>query len=110
MLRASSHHNDDSVDLAAVMNGDIDSGIAHGALLVAFAEAVVSRDQPAIAAARSALVAAAGVGVMVDAAGVISNFQRMVRIADATGIGLGGFDAPTADLRADLGIEAFAQR
>jgi len=44
----------------------------------------------------------------VDAAAVVSNFERMVRIADATGIPL---DAPvnamTADLRADLGIDDY---
>jgi len=44
---------------------------------------------------------------VVDAAGVISNFQRMVRIADATGIGLGVFEVPSADMREALGINAF---
>ena len=44
---------------------------------------------------------------MVDAAGVVSNFERMVRIADATGIELGAFlSEQTADARQSLGLEA----
>ena len=46
---------------------------------------------------------------MIDAAGVASHFQRMVRIADATGITLGDVEAVTADLRSELGIDAFAR-
>jgi hypothetical protein len=107
MLRASSQQNDETVDVSAVMDGNVVSGIEHGRELVAFAEAVVARDTSAITLARDGLVGVAGVPVMVDAAGVISNFQRMVRIADATGIGLGSFEAPTAELRESLGIETF---
>ncbi len=48
---------------------------------------------------------------MVDAAGVIANFQRMVRIADGIGIRL---DDPvmmlTADIRVDLGINDYGGR
>ena len=44
-----------------------------------------------------------------DAAAVIGNFERMVRIADGTGIPL---DKPvamiTADMREELGIDRFA--
>jgi hypothetical protein len=109
MLRASSQKNDDTVNLQAVMDGR-DSGIQYGAELLKFAEAVVARDVGEIVNARKALIDAAGAEVMIDAAGVISNFQRMVRIADSTGIGLGGFEAPTAELRSELGIEAFADR
>jgi hypothetical protein len=56
---------------------------------VTFAEAVFSRDREAIAHGRDQLIAAMGVEAMVDAAAVISNFERMVRIADGTGIPLG---------------------
>lgn len=45
---------------------------------------------------------------MVDAAGVIANFQRMVRIADGTGIPL---DEPvamlTTDIREELGLNHY---
>ena len=46
---------------------------------------------------------------MVDAAGVIANFQRMVRIADGTGIPLtdNRLVALTVDLRDELGINDY---
>ena len=45
---------------------------------------------------------------MVDAAGVIANFQRMVRIADGTGIPLDKrVVALTADLRDELGLNDY---
>jgi hypothetical protein len=107
MLRASSQTHDEAVELDAIVDGSVGSGIPNGEYLVGFAEAVVSRDLLAITAARDALTQAAGAEAMVDAAGVISNFQRMVRIADSTGIGLGGFEAVTEDIRESLGLEAF---
>jgi hypothetical protein len=58
-------------------------------VLVAFAEAIVDRDAADIARARERLVDRMGVAAMVDAAAVASNFERMVRIADGTGIPLG---------------------
>jgi len=52
---------------------------------------------------------AVGTAGMVDAAGVVGNFQRMVRIADGCGIAL---DPPmqvlSEDLRAELGINKYA--
>ena len=107
MLRASSESHEEVVDLNALMQGDVDSGITFGAELVAFAEAIVSRDSSAIEKARNQLLATASVIQMIEAAGVASNFQRMVRIANATGIGLGRAEQPTADLRASLGIDRF---
>jgi hypothetical protein len=107
MLRASSQTHDEAVDLHAITNAALDSGVQHGGLLLAFAEAVVTGEPESMARARSALVMAMGAAAMVDAAGVASNFQRMVRIADATRIPLGEpFESATADLRAELGLDA----
>jgi hypothetical protein len=64
------------------------SGVAHGAILIGFAEAMVGDNDEALAQARQAVIEALGPEAMVDAAGVASNFERMVRIADATGIPL----------------------
>jgi hypothetical protein len=44
---------------------------------------------------------------MIEAAGVASNFQRMVRIADATGIPLGGFEEVSQDIRSELALDDF---
>ena len=52
------------------------------------------------------MTAALGPAAMVDAAGVASNFERMVRIADGTGIELGDqLNQFSADVRATLGLE-----
>lgn len=93
------------VGLEAVIDGVSDSNVEHGDLLTAFAEAIVSRDQVQVASARAAVVDAMGEAAMVDVAGVASNFQRNVRIADGTGIpldeGLEGFSESTRE-RLDL--------
>ena len=107
MLRASSEQHDEDVTLEAVMQRDAQSGVEHGEELVAFVEAVVARDHDAIETARHQLAQVAGINATVDTAGVISNFQRMVRIADSTGIGLGNFETVTEDIRHSLGIESF---
>jgi hypothetical protein len=77
------------VDLHAVTESGRTSGVEHGDMLVEFAEAVAGRDPDDIARARQRLIEAMGTAAMVDAAAVASNFERMVRIADGTGIPLG---------------------
>jgi hypothetical protein len=76
--------------------------------LLALADAVVGGDEAALAEARHAALAVLGPESFVSAAAVASNFERMVRIADGTGIPL---DPPlaaiSADIRADLGIDGF---
>jgi hypothetical protein len=110
MLRASSETTDQQVDLNAVMIGaDANSGVKGGAELTAFAEATITQGDNAITAARERLVKVLGPEATVDAAGVIGNFERMVRIADGTGIPL---DTPvaliSADMRQEIGIDNFA--
>jgi hypothetical protein len=64
------------------------SGVEHGNLLIAFAEAMVGDDDTTLTHARHAVIEGLSPETLVDAAGVASNFERMVRIADATGIQL----------------------
>ena len=90
MLSLSADITESDVDLG-IVNGDKTAsavGIQYGTSLLNFAEAFVSRDEQALTAARNALLAEAGADVLVDAAAVAANFQRMVRIADSTGIPL----------------------
>ena len=90
MLSLSAAINKSAVDLR-MLNGDDTASagdIEHGHLLMNFAGAFAGRDEEALANARDALFRAAGAAVLVDAAGVAANFQRMVRIADSTGIPL----------------------
>lgn len=83
--------NGAALDVRAVTGGPAgSSGVAHGDLLVAFAEACVGDDAAVLADARDALAAAAGPEELVEAAATVGNFERMVRIADGTGIPLDG--------------------
>ncbi len=113
MLRASIQYSGADANLSGIADGAKagDAGIEHGERLTAFADAAVRRDAAELSTARDALRAAAGSEILVDAAGVIGNFERMVRIADGTGIPLDGVvDALTSDVRGELGLENFESR
>ena len=77
-----------------------DGGVANGALLLRFTEAVLTRDRSALPSARQALADAMGAEAVVDAAAVIATFEGNVRIADATGIPL---DPGSEQLRRKIG-------
>ena len=113
MLRASTQVSGESVNLNGIVEGnEVQTGLRGGEALIRFAEASVgdSVDDKAddIRVAREAVKDELGENSMVDAAGVIANFQRMVRIADGTGIPL---DTPvammTSSIREDLGINEY---
>ncbi len=97
------------MDLAAITKGASGevAGVAYGAELIAYADAVVARS-PDVAETRNAVQKSLGDAGVVDAAAIIANFQRMVRIADGTGIPL---DTPMAmityDMRENLGINDY---
>ena len=110
MLRESSNRSGtlDSLNLQGTVNPNTDSGVPYGSLLTAFAEAAVHRTD-ALSGLRERIAADLGVQELVDAAGIVANFQRMVRIADGCGIPLDEFtkDA-TDDCREDLGLHEYA--
>lgn len=85
------------------------TGVPSGTALLEFVEAVVQGDPEAISTARTAVRDQLGEPAMIDSAAVIANFQRMVRIADSTGIPL---DEPvlmmTQGIRGDLGINNYS--
>ncbi len=113
MLRASIEYSGSDAELGGIAEGAKagDMGIPHGERLTAFADAAVAGDPAALATARDALREAAGSKAVVDTAGVIGNFQRMVRIADGTGIPLDGVvDTMSSDFREDLGLDSFESR
>lgn len=108
MLRASSQGS--VVDFEAITRGAGDevTGVAYGAELIAYADAVVARS-PEVTQTREAVRKSLGDAAVVDVAAVIANFQRMVRIADGTGIPLGEeLDLRSAGLRHEIGINDFA--
>lgn len=90
MLSLSADITESDVNLRMINGDESATGgdVKHAAPLMQFAEAVASRDEAALTAARNRLLEEAGAEVLVDAAAVAGNFQRMVRIADSTGIPL----------------------
>jgi hypothetical protein len=110
MLSLSADLSDATVNLQMI-NGDeaaTAGDVAHAKALMNFAEAFARRDEPALVDARAQLLAEAGAAVLVDAAAVAANFQRMVRIADSTGIPLDERNvALSANVRKELDLERF---
>jgi hypothetical protein len=110
LLRESSKATGENYDLSLLMGGSGDGNIAHGALLVAFADAVLGSDDARLAAIRSEICAKMGDAALVDAAAIAATFNAIDRVADATGIQIEDAKAAaTADFRAALGINAFAE-
>jgi hypothetical protein len=126
MLRASIETAGGKVDLRSLTDSSFadESGIKGAAALIGWVEATLASTEEGagssrfgeasaageseIAKARDRVRAELGPAAMIDAAAVIGNFERMVRIADGTGIPL---DTPvnvaTESIRADLGIDQF---
>lgn len=92
-------------------SGAGDGGVAAGELLLRFTEAVAGDDPSLLADVRAEVVAELGPDVLVDAAGVISAFEMMNRVGNATGTPL---DAPiveqTEGIRAELPINEYRSR
>ena len=111
MLSLSADISASAVDLELI-NGDAAaaaSSVAHGRALLNFAEAIARRDETALVDSRRALEREAGAAVVVDAAAVAANFQRMVRIADCTGIPLDTAAAAlSTGIRSQLDLGSFA--
>ena len=97
------------VDLETVNGGvEGDGGVEHGARLVAFTEAVMGRDEAALARERAALRALLTPEAFVDAAAVIGAFNVVDRIANATGIPLdAGLAAMSGEVREELDLVRF---
>lgn len=109
MLRASATATGTSVDLTAIVDdGAGDGGVPHGGLLTGFAEAALGDDDALLNDTRRRVRDALGDAALVDAAAVIANYSALDRVADATGIPLEpAKESGTADLRAELGIDAW---
>ena len=92
--------------MQALADPEVESGVPHGRALLEFASAAVGGDDAQLARTREALRAEMGDAGVADAAAVAANFERMVRIADSTGIELGDWmETFTEDVRTDLSLE-----
>jgi hypothetical protein len=110
LLRESSKAKGENYDLALLTGAGGDGNIPHGALLVAFAEAVLGNDDRRLAAVRSEIRSNMGNAALVDAAAIVATFNAIDRVADSTGIPIEDAKAEmSADFRAALGINDFAE-
>ncbi len=104
LLRASSDAAGAEVDLSAAVEDAADGGVEHGAVLTAFAEAVV-RATDGLDDARARALRTLGPAKFVEAAATIGIFNGLVRVADSTGIPSDPATLEsTADVRVELGF------
>jgi hypothetical protein len=93
------------------VNGGLqtDGGVAHGARLLAFTEAVMGSDEARLRHERAALRAVLSPECFVDTCAVIAAFNVVDRIADATGIPLDDMMVGmSSDVRQQLDLARFA--
>jgi hypothetical protein len=86
LLRASGKHVGEEFNLEGIVDGSIDSGVPHGALLSEFVEAALGDDAERLRRARVSVAAALGPKALVDVAGAVASFNAVVKVADASGI------------------------
>ena len=100
MLRASIDHTGGPVlAVEALAAGAGDSGVEHGAALMAFVDSVALQDLSEFPLARAELEIVAGQAAADRAAMVIGNFSMMNRALDAIGAPVGkGFDGLATEM------------
>jgi len=111
MLRESINVAGEGVDLAGLTDASCTEvpGIAHSKILLEFADVFMTRDAQALAEVRDRLEQEMSPDAVVAAVGVASNFQRMDRIADATGLRSDAkIQAMQQDLVDQLGLDRYA--
>jgi hypothetical protein len=110
LLRESSNAKGEGYDLNLLTGAGGDGNIPHGALLVSFADAVLGTDDRRLDEIRGAIRSRMGDAALVDAAAIVATFNAIDRVADSTGIPIEDNKAEsTADIRAALGINQFAE-
>ncbi len=108
MLRASAEVTTTPLDPRSITDRSANPLLPGGEMLLDFVDAVLTGDDWQRREARTAVLDTLGPTGLVDAAGVVANFEMMNRIADATGMPVGkGTLRRTADWRARLGLDRF---
>ena len=85
MLRASSLTFDYPLEITAVVDPSVPTGVPGGNLLLRLVDAVLVEAEP-LHQIHSEIVEQLGPEALVDAASVFGNFQMMNRVAEASGI------------------------
>ena len=78
--------SNETIDLNGILTGSTDeNGIEHGALIIAFVDAVLSSESNGLEDIRNEVLQQMGAAGLVDTAASIASFNSIVRIANATG-------------------------
>ena len=85
MLRASSLAFDYPLEIDAVVDPSVPTGIPGGNLLLRLVDAVLANTEP-VADVHAEIIEELGPEALVDAASVLGNFEMMNRVAEASGI------------------------
>ena len=108
MLSWSAEKTNTPLDLRSVTDRTVDSLLPGGAALLRLVDAVVMRSVGDIAPRANDVNEELGRAGLVDAAGVIGNFQMMNRVADGTGMPVTrGARIRNAEIIDLLGLERF---
>jgi hypothetical protein len=116
LLRGSGEANSHNVDLDLVTAtaeqlaqwGEDAGGLPHAAALITYTDAVISGDPERIRSESQKIEAKLGSAALVRAACVVGNFERMNRVADATGIPLdAGMQFMSSDVREQVGANTY---
>jgi len=108
LLRAGGEGQGTRLDARAARDTAIESGVSHGALLLAFADALMGTEEVVLAERRAEVAGALGAAALVDAAAIVAAFQFVDRVADASGIPLDAIvDFASQDVQRELGLRAF---
>ncbi len=107
-LRESGQATNLNVNPEALVRPELDTGVPHGDLLLAFADAIIGTDRAALDGARSMLAEALGPVAVAGAAAMAANFSKNDRIANGMGIPVDAIVLKgTEELRAQLGIDSY---
>jgi len=98
MLRESAAAFEYDLNLAAVRDPAVPSGVPGGELLLRLVDAVLLESEP-LDSLHQLIVSQLGPAALVDAAAVFGNFEMMNRVADATGI-----PAPAQRIERETGL------
>lgn len=92
----------------ALVRPELDTGVPHGDVLLAYAAAVIGTDRAALDAVRAEVAAALGPQAVAGVAAVAANFSKNDRVANGIGIPIDPMVFKgTEELREQLGLNAY---
>lgn len=86
MLSSSAIAHNYDLDIAAIADPNLETGIPGGTQLLHFVDALFAGDSDDLERAQASIISALGAESLVDAAAVFGNFEMMNRVAEGSGI------------------------